>query len=99
MATLHCSYGPCSSAQAITSQAEARRARLQAHGFPKILGVLTHLDHFKDTKRLRKTKKRMKAVSARKPRSPAAQRPRSSLCQAAERAAGLFPTRAPQPLD
>ncbi|KAJ1480647.1 hypothetical protein T484DRAFT_1626822 [Baffinella frigidus] len=32
-----------------------------AHGFPKILGVLTHLDHFKDNKRLRKTKKRMKA--------------------------------------
>lgn len=26
---------------------------LQAHGFPKILGVLTHLDHFKDNKKLR----------------------------------------------
>lgn len=36
---------------------------LQAHGFPKILGVLTHLDHFKDNKKLRRTKKRMKAVS------------------------------------
>ncbi len=35
---------------------------LQAHGFPKILGVLTHLDKFKDNKRLRKTKKRLKAV-------------------------------------
>ena len=34
---------------------------LQAHGFPKILGVLTHLDHFKDNKKLRRTKKRMKA--------------------------------------
>ena len=36
---------------------------LQAHGFPKILGVLTHLDSFRDGKTLKKTKKRMKAVS------------------------------------
>lgn len=35
---------------------------LQAHGFPKILGVLTHLDSFKDGKALKKTKKRMKSV-------------------------------------
>eukprot|EP00960_Hanusia_phi_P026321 746193-Hanusia_phi.AAC.6 len=35
---------------------------LQAHGFPKILGILTHLDHFRDNKKLRKTKKRMKSV-------------------------------------
>jgi len=34
----------------------------QAHGFPKILGVLTHLDSFKDGKTLKKTKKRMKSV-------------------------------------
>eukprot|EP00898_Chlorokybus_atmophyticus_P007768 jgi/Chlat1/7993/Chrsp7S07775 len=33
---------------------------LQVHGFPRVMGVLTHLDHFKDAKRLRKTKKRMK---------------------------------------
>ncbi|KNC96422.1 arf-GAP with GTPase, ANK repeat and PH domain-containing protein 9 [Spizellomyces punctatus DAOM BR117] len=33
---------------------------LQAHGFPKVMGVLTHLDKFKDNKRLRKTKKRLK---------------------------------------
>ncbi|KAJ3042715.1 Glycoside hydrolase 2 (Mannanase, beta-galactosidase) [Rhizophlyctis rosea] len=33
---------------------------LQTHGFPKIMGVLTHLDKFKDNKRLRKTKKRLK---------------------------------------
>ena len=33
---------------------------LQLHGFPKVLGVLTHLDSFKDNKRLRKTKKRLK---------------------------------------
>eukprot|EP00126_Sphaerothecum_destruens_P010771 Sdes_comp20806_c0_seq1m17141 len=32
----------------------------QVHGFPKIMGVLTHLDHFKDNKQLRKTKKRLK---------------------------------------
>ncbi|KAJ3196166.1 Glycoside hydrolase 2 (Mannanase, beta-galactosidase) [Irineochytrium annulatum] len=33
---------------------------LQCHGFPKVMGVLTHLDKFKDNKRLRKTKKRIK---------------------------------------
>ena len=33
---------------------------LQVHGFPKVLGILTHLDSFKDGKRLRKTKKRLK---------------------------------------
>jgi ribosome biogenesis protein BMS1 len=34
---------------------------LQVHGFPKVLGILTHLDSFKDGKRLRKTKKRLKS--------------------------------------
>ncbi|CAM6115965.1 unnamed protein product [Calypogeia fissa] len=34
---------------------------LQVHGFPKVMGVLTHLDQFKDPKRLRKTKKRLKS--------------------------------------
>merc|ERR1719223_2464623 len=33
---------------------------LQVHGFPKVMGVLTHLDHFKDGKTLRKMKKMMK---------------------------------------
>ncbi|KAI8825021.1 uncharacterized protein EV422DRAFT_553782 [Fimicolochytrium jonesii] len=33
---------------------------LQVHGFPKVIGVLTHLDKFRDNKRLRKTKKRLK---------------------------------------
>ncbi|KAJ3292856.1 Glycoside hydrolase 2 (Mannanase, beta-galactosidase) [Borealophlyctis nickersoniae] len=33
---------------------------LQIHGFPKVMGVLTHLDKFRDNKRLRKTKKRLK---------------------------------------
>lgn len=33
---------------------------LQVHGFPKVMGVLTHLDKFKDVKRLRKTKQRLK---------------------------------------
>lgn len=33
---------------------------LQTHGFPKIIGVLTHLDKFKDNKRLKTTKKRLK---------------------------------------
>ncbi|XP_060567637.1 ribosome biogenesis protein BMS1 homolog [Ruditapes philippinarum] len=32
----------------------------QVHGFPRIMGVLTHLDSFKDSKKLRKTKKRLK---------------------------------------
>lgn len=33
---------------------------LQVHGFPKIMGVLTHLDQFKDVKKLKKTKQRLK---------------------------------------
>lgn len=33
---------------------------LQVHGFPKIMGVLTHLDKFKDNKKLRKRKKALK---------------------------------------
>ncbi|CAG8655462.1 13189_t:CDS:2, partial [Acaulospora morrowiae] len=33
---------------------------LQTHGFPKIIGVLTHLDKFKNNKTLKVTKKRLK---------------------------------------
>jgi ribosome biogenesis protein BMS1 len=33
---------------------------LQAHGFPKVMGVFTHLDQFRTAKNLRKTKKNMK---------------------------------------
>lgn len=33
---------------------------LQVHGFPKITGVFTHLDQFKTTKNLQKTKKLLK---------------------------------------
>ncbi|KAI9016773.1 hypothetical protein DFJ74DRAFT_678236 [Hyaloraphidium curvatum] len=33
---------------------------LQVHGFPKVMGVLTHLDGFKDNKKLRKRKKELK---------------------------------------
>ncbi|KAI8543112.1 hypothetical protein RHMOL_Rhmol08G0193200 [Rhododendron molle] len=33
---------------------------LQTHGFPKIMGVLTHLDKFKDVKKLKKTKQHLK---------------------------------------
>ncbi|XP_076154398.1 ribosome biogenesis protein BMS1 homolog [Alosa pseudoharengus] len=32
----------------------------QVHGFPRIMGVLTHLDSFKNNKSLHKTKKRLK---------------------------------------
>ena len=32
----------------------------QVHGFPKIMGVLTHLDLMKNNKSLQKTKKRLK---------------------------------------
>ncbi|KAM4624326.1 ribosome biogenesis protein BMS1 homolog isoform 1-T2 [Polymixia lowei] len=32
----------------------------QVHGFPRIMGVLTHLDSFKNNKTLRKTKKQLK---------------------------------------
>ena len=35
-------------------------ARPQVHGFPKVMGVLTHLDAFRDTKALKKTKKGLK---------------------------------------
>jgi hypothetical protein len=39
------------------------QARLctQVHGFPKVMGVLTHLDQFTNTKQLKKTKKQLKA--------------------------------------
>ncbi|XP_077998767.1 ribosome biogenesis protein BMS1 homolog [Glandiceps talaboti] len=33
---------------------------VQVHGFPRIMGVLTHLDTFKNNKMLKKTKKKMK---------------------------------------
>lgn len=33
---------------------------LQNHGMPNVMGVLTHLDYFRENKMLRKTKKRMK---------------------------------------
>lgn len=33
---------------------------LQVHGFPKVMGVLTHLDVLTSAKTLRKTKKRLK---------------------------------------
>jgi ribosome biogenesis protein BMS1 len=33
---------------------------LQTHGFPKVMGVFTHLDQFQTTKNLRKTKKLLK---------------------------------------
>eukprot|EP00002_Diphylleia_rotans_P030203 TRINITY_DN6196_c0_g1_i2.p1 TRINITY_DN6196_c0_g1~~TRINITY_DN6196_c0_g1_i2.p1 ORF type:complete len:1145 (+),score=277.20 TRINITY_DN6196_c0_g1_i2:91-3525(+) len=33
---------------------------LQTHGFPRVMGVLTHLDQFKESKKLRKTKKVLK---------------------------------------
>jgi len=33
---------------------------MQTHGLPKVMGVLTHLDKFKDVKKLRKTKQRLK---------------------------------------
>ena len=33
---------------------------LQVHGFPKIMGVLTHLDKFKESKTLKTMKKRLK---------------------------------------
>lgn len=33
------------------------RVRVQTHGFPKVMGVLTHLDGFRDGKRLKNRKK------------------------------------------
>ncbi|PPD81151.1 hypothetical protein GOBAR_DD21912 [Gossypium barbadense] len=33
---------------------------LQVHGFPKVMGVLTHLDNFEDVKKLKKTKQRLR---------------------------------------
>jgi ribosome biogenesis protein BMS1 len=34
---------------------------VQVHGFPKVMGLLTHLDSMKVNKSLNKTKKRLKA--------------------------------------
>jgi hypothetical protein len=42
----------------LTLRAHLRRP--QVHGFPKVMGVLTHLDAFRDAKRLKKTKKTLK---------------------------------------
>ena len=33
---------------------------MQTHGFPKVMGVFTHLDQFRTMKNLRKTKKLLK---------------------------------------
>jgi len=33
---------------------------LQVQGFPKVMGMLTHLDSFKDMEKLKKTKKALK---------------------------------------
>ncbi|XP_019098866.1 PREDICTED: ribosome biogenesis protein bms1-like [Camelina sativa] len=33
---------------------------MQMHGFPRVIGVLTHLDNFKDASKLRRTKKSLK---------------------------------------
>lgn len=33
---------------------------LKCHGFPHVLGVLTHLDFFKNNKQMRQTKKKFK---------------------------------------
>jgi len=33
---------------------------MQQHGFPRVIGILTHLDKFKETKQLRRVKKTMK---------------------------------------
>lgn len=33
---------------------------LQVHGFPKVMGVLTHLDGFREASQLKKTKKKLK---------------------------------------
>ena len=37
---------------------------LQVHGFPKVMGVLTHLDEFMDAKKLRTVKKTLKVWQA-----------------------------------
>jgi len=33
---------------------------LQVHGFPKVMGILTHLDNFKQAKAIKKAKKSLK---------------------------------------
>ena len=42
------------------SSIESQTLLPQVHGFPKVMGVLTHLDGFTDQKRLKKTKKKLK---------------------------------------
>jgi ribosome biogenesis protein BMS1 len=37
-------------------------AAVQVHGFPKVMGVLTHLDGFKEPSRLKKAKKALKVI-------------------------------------
>lgn len=33
---------------------------LQVHGFPRVMGILTHLDIMKNNKNMKKTKKKLK---------------------------------------
>ena len=35
---------------------------LKCHGFPSVMGVLTHLDYFRDNKQLKKTRKKFKKL-------------------------------------
>ena len=44
----------------VNSDAEFGACPFQVHGFPRVMGVLTHLDMFKDVKKMRKTKKTLK---------------------------------------
>lgn len=43
---------------------------LQVHGFPKVMGVLTHLDSFKKQAQLKKTKKALKVRAPFAPEPP-----------------------------
>jgi ribosome biogenesis protein BMS1 len=40
--------------------ADSGRKTPQVHGFPKVMGVLTHLDEFTDASKLKKVKKTLK---------------------------------------
>lgn len=52
----------------MTSRITGAHHLAQVHGFPRVMGVLTHLDGFKEQAHLKKTKKSLKVLLVRGPR-------------------------------
>ena len=60
MLLMFTSTTPASAGQSQTRVPQAKNIHVQVHGFPKVMGVLTHLDQFHNAEALKKTKKALK---------------------------------------